>query len=113
MIYEISFLYSLIFTIVIETIVIFILNRILKLKINWKILLFSGILTSFATLPYLWFVIIYFVRSRFWYVVVSELSAFLLESVIYHFILKVNFKKALIISFLCNLFSFVLGLLIF
>jgi hypothetical protein len=76
------------------------------------ILLIAGFFASFATLPYLWFVIPVFVKQPTFYVVISELFAILIESIILFGFLKVNYHKCLILSAVCNIVSFSTGLII-
>jgi len=111
--YEIAFLFSLLFTVIIETIILLILAICLKLK-NGKIeLIFLGIIASSLTLPYLWFVLPFFLQSYLVYVIVGEISVTLIEALFYMFVLKTSFKDALILSVVCNAVSFCLGLIIF
>lgn len=116
MIYEYLFLFSLILTITIETIVLFIIiKQFFKLdkeNISDILLLFTGFFASFATLPYLWFLLPFFTRNYYLYIASGELLAFIVESVIYYFILNITVRKALILSFICNLTSFLAGLLL-
>lgn len=115
MMYEYKFLISLLFTICIETIVLFIVVRkffrIDKNKIKNSLLLFSGIFASFATLPYLWFILPIVLHKYILLNIVGETIVVFLEAIIYYFVLKVSAKQAILLSFICNLFSYVLGLL--
>ena len=112
--YEISFLKALILTIVIETTVLFLMYKLvfktLAIK-NWLILL-TGILATFSTLPYLWFILPLLIKTKLYYIIVSEVSAVLIESVIILGLLRINYKKALIISITCNMSAFLTGLII-
>jgi len=112
--YEMNFLKALLFTISIETAVLFVLFKLyyksLKVK-NW-LLLITGIFTSFSTLPYLWFIFPIFIHSKLWYIIISELSAILVESVIILGLLKISYTRSLIVSVACNMSSFLIGLLI-
>jgi hypothetical protein len=114
MAYEMSFLKALLFTVGIETFVLFILFKVVFKSPDIKgwLLLLTGILTSFSTLPYLWFIFPLFLKERLTYTVVSEVTAILVESVIVYGILKISYKKSLIASFACNMASFLAGLLI-
>lgn len=114
MVYEFSFLKALLLTIFIETSVLFLLFKLVYKSIHIKkwLLVLTGILASFSTLPYLWFILPIFVHSELFYVIVSEASAVLLESVIVLGLLRISYKKAFIISFTCNMTSFLIGLLI-
>ena len=112
--YEINFLKALLLTITIETAVLFLLFKVIYKtlnKNNW-ILLLTGILTTFATLPYLWFILPLFIHTKLLYVIVSELSAIVVESVIILGVLKINYSKAMLISLTCNTCSYLIGLLI-
>jgi len=83
-----------------------------KTKIPGVMLLFSGFFCSFATLPYIWFILPLVVKSYYVFVVVSEVFAILAESLIYYFALKISITKAFTISLICNLTSFLLGFII-
>ena len=111
--YELNFLKALLFTISIETAVLFVFFKLfyrsLKIK-NWLLLL-TGILTSFSTLPYLWFILPLFIHKKLYYIIVSELSAIIVESFIILGLLRINYAKALIVSVACNMTSFLIGLL--
>ena|ERR1035437_6423634 len=114
MYYELSFLKALILTIFIETSVQFLLFKTVfrssGIK-NW-LLLFTGILASMTTLPYVWFIMPAFIKTRLYYLVISEVSVTAIESLIIWGILRINYTKALITSIVCNATSFLIGLLI-
>lgn len=112
--YEISFLKALFLTIVVETSVLFLLFKMFykTLKVSNWILLLTGILCSFSTLPYLWFILPLFLKTKMLYVISSEVSAVLIESVIIWGLLRINYAKAIIVSIACNMSSFFIGLLV-
>jgi len=114
MIYEFSFLKALLLTITIETLVLFLLFKVFykTLKISNWILLLTGVLATFATLPYLWFILPLFIKTKLWYIIGSEVSAILIESVIILGLLRINYTKAILVSVICNMTSFLIGLLI-
>ncbi len=116
MIYEYQFLQSLTVTITIEILILFILIRFLfKLKkeeITNSYLFFTGFICSFATLPYLWFLLPLFLKTRMNYMIIGESSVVILETIILYYLLKISFKNCLIISFICNATSFLIGILI-
>jgi uncharacterized membrane protein len=114
MAYEITFLKALLLTIFIETTVLFTLFKIIYKaeKVNNWILLLTGILATFATLPYLWFILPFLIKTKLWYVISSEVSAILIESLIIMGLLRTNYPKALLVSVICNTASFLIGLLI-
>lgn len=112
--YEIKFLESLLLTIFIETIVLLLLVKTLFRKESFflKQIILTGIIASMATLPYLWFIFPLFLKSKLLYKVVSEVTAILIEALIIQGILKTELKKSFIISIICNMTSYFLGLLI-
>ena len=112
--YEFNFLKALLLTITIETAVLFLLFKVIykTLKMSNWILLLTGILATFATLPYLWFILPLFIHSKLWYIIVSEGLAISIESVIILGLLKINYPKAMLISVICNTSSYLVGLLI-
>lgn len=109
-----KFLQALLITILIETLVLFLLfkTKYKKLNINNKLLLFTSILASFSTLPFVWFVLPIYVQPNLSYLLVSESSVMIVESLIIYMILKIDYKKALIVSIACNLVSFFGGLIL-
>jgi hypothetical protein len=116
--YSHLFLQALFFTVFIETAVLFLLIRIFWKKekfifSNTK-LLFTGFLTSFATIPYVWYVFpVLIYRNQNIALFISELFAFFVEGLIYYFMLNLSIKRAFIVSFVCNVISFLLGRLLF
>ncbi len=114
MAYEITFLKALLLTIFIETTLLFALFKLIykEEKVSNWILLLTGILATFATLPYLWFILPYFIKTKLWYIITSEVAAILIESLIIMGLLRTNYSKALVVSAICNAASFLIGLLI-
>lgn len=113
MTYENQFLLALVITCLIETIVIFGIIRIFfkKEKISPGQIVFAGIFPSFATLPYLWFLLPHYLGGDA-YILIGEASVVIIETIIISQVLNLNLKKSLALSFLANLTSFVLGLFI-
>ena len=114
--YEQLFLGALFFTAAVETAALFLCARVL-LKMKQKqapdaLLLFCGIALSCATLPYVWFVFP-MLASGVAYIALAEAFAFAAEAIGYKFILRVDWKRAAALSFICNAASFLLGLLVF
>ena len=114
--YEIQFLLSLAITIVIEIIVLWLairfLFRLVKEALGPGIIIFAGLIASLTTLPYVWFIIPYFVREHLSYMITAEVFALLAETVIYLFLLKVSLKRAFLLALICNTLSFLAGELI-
>ena len=108
--YEQLFLASLALTVAIETAVLFILLKTLRMNAasRGRDILFAGTLASAATLPYLWFILPRFMDSSM-YVWEGEIVITLAETVILSRTLKLPPDKALIASIACNLSSFVFG----
>jgi len=112
MAYEQMFLNALFLTLITEVPVVFVVSRYLyKIKDNFNII-FAGIISSVLTLPYFWFILPYFVSNRMLYIILGESSIILIEAFIYYKILKLKFSQALIISFIANASSILIGLLI-
>lgn len=111
--YEILFFKALFLTIVIETIILFVLIKVFfrQKAIKIKEILFTGIFASFATLPYLWFVLPTFLKNQTLYVISGEAGVVLAETIIYYFILKTKLLNSFILSFICNMCSFGFGLI--
>ena len=76
-------------------------------------LIFAGFITSFATLPYVWFVFPVLITQKIWYILVSELFAVIVEAAIYFFILNVRWRVCFVLSFVCNMASFGIGSILF
>ena len=120
-----DFLIALLITILIETWVLFIIKNLNGLtyseskdgttnKIpvkNTKILL-SWVLASAITLPLLRYVFPMFLWNGWTYVIGGELLVFLIEVIIIKYIMNISRKKAFVVSFVCNLVSFLFGILI-
>ena len=81
-------------------------------KIGWADFVFGVIVASVMTLPYVWFVYYDFIKDRTTFAVVSELWAWLAEALFYKYYFRTGLKRVLAFSFLLNLFSFLVGLLI-
>lgn len=112
--YEFNFLKALLLTIAVETIVLYLLFYTVFKKekpANWLLLL-TGVVATLATLPYLWFIIPLFIQSKLWYPVVCESLAVIVESVIILGLLRVKYFKALVISLICNMASYLIGWLV-
>jgi len=115
-----GFLFAAILTIIIEVAVLFaIIRRWLKIKkglISDLKLILAGIFASALTLPFAWFVlpiIFVLIPVPFLPTLFIELIVIVAEAAIYYFVLKLSVKNALIASAICNICSFILGLIIF
>lgn len=116
MTYEVDFLIALATTITIEISVLFVMLRVV-LRIPQSIVqndrvIFSGIFASFATLPYLWFILPVLIQERIAFIMIGEVTVTLFEAIFYCFVLNLSFKRAFSVSVICNLVSFISGLLI-
>jgi len=112
--YELMFLKALVLTIFIETLVIIVFFQlVIKRKgIEISKLLITGIIASFATLPYLWFVFPIFIEQKIWYAIIGESFAVLVETFIIGAILRTKLVTSLLCSFTCNMISFLIGLIL-
>ena len=103
-----------ILTILIETIVLFAIAKLFRKEnqiSNWRLLL-TWILASTITLPLLRFVLPLFVTNEIIYMTVWELAVTLIEIFIIKYWLKISRGKAILVSVLCNLCSFLFWLLV-
>ncbi len=111
----IKFWIAWILTILIETIVLFIIAKLFRKEdqISNKRLILIWILASTITLPLLRFVLPLFVTDGTIYMIVWELAVTLIEIFIIKYWLKVSRGKAIFASIVCNLCSFLAWLFIF
>lgn len=102
-------------TIIIEMFVLYLCMRFLyKIPVHqtktYKIII-AGFISAF-TLPFVWFVFPNLQLDYFIYVIISELFALMIEMIFYKYFFNISWKKSFVISFICNLASYVFGLLI-
>lgn len=110
--FGIYFLLSLLCVLTIETPILFLAIKYwLKIKLPTKEILFWSIFANLFSLPYLWFVFpLFFSLHDFIYI--GEGLVVLIESFIYIKTLKINVKKAIIISLMANAASYFVGTII-
>lgn len=110
-----QFLQALVFTAVVEAVVVLLLSVILKKGTHATL---RTIWTSFVgnalTVPYVWFVF----PTIFWYsstlsLYLAEGFAFVMEALIYKFVAKLSWRQAIVFSFIANATSYFLGKLVF
>jgi len=116
LIYTYRFLFALVFTVFIETIVLWVfIRKIFKFKdgrFSTSNIIFAGIMASFSTIPYVWYVFPILIYWSFKLsLILSEAFAILVEAIFYRFYFDVKFRYSLLISFVCNLSSWGLGYL--
>ena len=111
MIYETTFLMALCLTLIIEVPVLFLLTRFVfkNKKLSVRKIIISGLIASTLTLPYLWFVLPPYFPSNY-YVFIGETLVVIFDTLIYMQVLEFKFRKAIIVSFVCNLASYLIGL---
>lgn len=111
---ELGFPQAYVLTIAIETAMLFLVLRyILGRRYDAFLIIRNSIIASSLTLPFVWF---FFPRIGLGYPVslaISELFAFGAESAAYRWLFpRMDWRDALIASFICNLASFMLGLML-
>lgn len=113
MLYETRFLISLLITLIIEVPILYILLRFAykNKKLSVPKIIFAGFFASALTLPYLWFVLSPYFLSNY-YIYIGEGLVFLVEALIYNQFLGLRFSQAVFISGVCNVVSFIIGLVI-
>jgi hypothetical protein len=67
----------------------------------------AGIVATSLTLPYVWFIIPFFIRDRILYLIVSETFAVLVEGFLFCFLLKLKVRMGLLVSLVANAASFI------
>lgn len=112
---ELLFLKALFATILSESIALVVLIKgpWWRLNVGWPLLFFSGFFASFSTLPYLWFIFPAWIKNHSLFVLGGEFFVFFIEMIVYYFVLIKSWKKAAILSLVCNLFSILVGKVIF
>lgn len=111
-----NFLIALVLTVLIETIVLFLVSFFLDLdnkKFSDKNLIFAWIFASGLTLPYLHFVLVEFLPWWNTYIAVWEISVTIIEAIFYMFFFDIKIKLAFILSFLANFISFTIWIILF
>jgi hypothetical protein len=108
--YVYQFFDSLLFSVVVESIVVLLLCNYFKRD---KRIAFLAGLGTMLTIPYVWFVF----PTIFWFSSVLSISlaegfAFVFEAMLYKFLGKVTWKQAIIFSLLANGASYFLGKII-
>jgi hypothetical protein len=117
LIYTYKFLLALIFTVFVETILLWlIIRKIFKFKegrFNTPNIIFAGIMASFSTIPYVWYIFPILIYWSFnLSLILSEIFAILVEAIFYRFFFNIKFRDCLLISFVCNFASWGLGRLL-
>lgn len=111
----IKFWIAWIITILIETIILFIIAKLFRKGdqiSNWRLIL-TWIIASTITLPLLRFVLPLFIKVWVEYTVIWELLVTLIEIFIIKYWLKISRWRAILASVVCNLCSFLIWLFIF
>lgn len=115
MLYETRFLSSLLLTSLVEVPIVFLIVRYVferkKKKTDILFVLFTALIASMLTLPYLWFVLHPYIDARL-YVEWGEFWVFVAESIIYWQILKRKIWEAVILSLVANVSSYLIGYLL-
>ena len=114
MLYELNFVLSLLVTLIVEIpILIFFFRYVFKTnRIPLNKLISTGVIASALTLPYLWFVLLPFVSTDY-YLLIGEIIVIIVESLIYYQVIELKLKKSLLLSFIANISSYLIGIIIF
>jgi len=112
--YFLSFLKSLVITVILETTILFFLSKLFFKKDNiktWKIIL-TWVVASSATLPILRFILPFIFHDYIVYAIVGEIFVTFAEVFIIKYLLDINRQKSTLASVACNLFSVIIGLML-
>ena len=108
------FLSALLLTILIETSLLWIFVKLfVKESISSMKILLTWIVASWVKLPLLWYVLPIFITNWTWYIIGWEFIVFMIESLIIKFALKLPWWKAILVSLICNLSSFIIWFILF
>jgi len=96
-------------TVIIETLVLLFLSKLFRKEnqISNKKLLLRWMIPTTITLPLLWFALPLVIWSWTWYVIIWEFLVMIVEAIMIKYWLSISRIKALVASFLCNMFSFI------
>ncbi len=114
MLYEQKFLFSLLFTLIIEIPSAFLLIKYFfkDKEIKSSKTVFAGFVASTLTLPYFWLILPIYISNRGLYIFIGEVSIILIEAIIYNQFLKLKLPKSLFVSLIANITSILFGLMI-
>ena len=95
--------------VIIETLVLFFIAKIFRKeeRISNKRIILRWVIPTTVTLPLLRFVLPLIIWNWAWYVVIWEILVATVEAIMMKYWLGISRKKAIIASFLCNMFSFI------
>ena len=107
---ELNFAHAYFITVFLETIILYL---VLRNRYAMPLIVRNAIIANTITLPFVWFVFP-LLRTGYWNVLaISEISAFAAEAAIYKILFpKISLNFAVPVSFICNLASLSVGLLI-
>lgn len=112
--YEYLFLQALALTVLVESAVVALFVRrfwaISSLALSLPRLLFAAFFTSFATIPYLWFILPLWRAPYFFRILTGELLVTVIEALAYVFLLNLQPKRAALLALAANLASILVGL---
>ncbi|MFA5029413.1 MAG: hypothetical protein WC518_01525 [Patescibacteria group bacterium] len=114
----------LIVSVIIEAVVLLVLAKWLMREVgknnSTRKIILTGLILNCISIPFFWYILLslfnqilanfYFGYSRFVIYIVCELLILIYEAIIYKNIFKISFRKALILSFCCNLASLLFSL---
>lgn len=112
MAYVHRFLTSFAFSIITETVILFVLARfVLKRRdLSAKKIIAAGAIATFMTIPYVWFVIPHLLEwPKSEALIYAEIFAITIEAVFYKYFLRLGWLQAFGISTMCNMASYLLG----
>ena len=103
-IFNIYLLKALLATIIVEELVLLILKE-KKIKI-YLICLIMNVITNVSLN-----ILIHFVSNYYLFLIVAEVVIFIIEAFVYYLVKK-DIRKAILISLICNILSFIIGMFI-
>lgn len=108
---SLDFIITILSILIIELPILFIIGKfILKNEYGSDNIIFSGAIATAMSIPYIWYICpLFFNTSSAYYLYVSQSVGILIEALVLNNSLRMNFSKALIISIVINVASFLVA----
>lgn len=108
------FLIAMLIAITMETLVLLVASKCLKFKARpLPILLLAGSIPSIASLPWIWYIMPEFFEMRTLNIIIAEIIVVFCEALLIRLITTYKYNQSLILAFVMNLISYIIGRLLF
>jgi hypothetical protein len=105
---NLDFIITILSILVVELPILFIIGKfILKGEYGTDSIIYSGTIATAMSVPYIWYVCpLFFNTSLAYYLYISQFIGILIEAIVFNNALRMSFNRALIISVIINIASF-------